>query len=193
MPLNENNEQGSIRQEIQGIIKGFSACLLNLKEEKVFLPYISSMSESLINGWGNPNRPLFLSQGNENTDIFILDSEESLFSGDAGELLIKILKAMNLTRDHVFICNCLDMDKVHEKIEMIAPKVIITLGQKACRLLMNTDKTIEQLRGRFYDLKSSKIMPTFHPSILVSDSRYKRPVWEDMQMVMSYAGLDNGS
>ncbi len=100
---------------------------------------------------------------------------------------------MNLSSDSVFICNTGDFRSVYKKIKVVSPKVIITLGTKAAQSLLNIRQPLELLRGKFYEYHGIKVLPTFHPSLLLEQSQFKRQVWEDMKLVMELAGLKNGS
>ena len=142
-------------------------------------------------GGGLGGEDLFFSQGPENAGIYILDSIGRFFKGKSGELLIKIMGAMNLSIDQVFICNVDDIPAVCKQIDNNIPKVIITLGSKAGKILLNTDQPLESFRGKFFKFHGIRVMPTFHPSLLVKDPKYKRQVWEDMKQVMTYAGLNH--
>ncbi len=123
------------------------------------------------------------------------------FVGKAGQLLTKIIEAMGLTRNDVFICNVLkcrppgNRNPLPEEImncepylikqlEIIKPKVICALGNFAAQVLLRTDKSISELRGRFFDYHGMKVLPTFHPAYLLRNPVEKRKVWEDMKLVM---------
>ena len=135
----------------------------------------------------------FFFEGPENATIFIIDSDTGFFKGKSGELLTKILKAMNLSPDSVFICNADDLGLVHEKIKTICPEIIITLGTKAGQSLLQIKSPLEQFRGKFHEYNGIKVMPTFHPSLLLKHPEYKRQVWEDMKRVMENMGSKDES
>lgn len=186
------NDADSIKTEFASVIKDFSQYLsFQHRTGNTFLN-LSEKSSNLIENWGQ-NRDTsgpFLYQGPENAALFIIDSESAFFKGESGELLVKILKAMKLSADSVFICNIVnDLKRVHAKIETISPKVIITLGTKAGQSFLDTSKDIETFQGRFHDYKGIKVMPTFHPSLLLQKPQFKRQVWDDMKKVMQYAGI----
>ncbi len=122
------------------------------------------------------------------------------FVGPAGELLTRILKAIGLARDEVYICNIVKcrppqnrdprppemaacVPFVQRQIELVKPEVIVALGKVATQALLNTTKPLGSLRGRFHDYHGTPIMPTYHPAALLRDAKLKRPVWEDMQQV----------
>ena len=128
------------------------------------------------------------------------------FVGKAGGLLTKIIEAMGLTRNDVFICNVLkcrppgNRNPLPEEImncrpyltrqlEIIKPKVVCALGTFAAQVLLRTDRSISELRGKFYDCHGIKVLPTFHPAYLLRNPREKAKVWEDMKLVMRELGI----
>lgn len=192
-------QSDTIRSEFLKTIQDFKGHLLSIKKENLFFHGISKASEHLINEWGYDSpyissgdslgEDLFFSQGSETSAIYILDSTGRFFKGKSGELLVKIMGAMNLSIDQVFICTVDDIRAVCKRIDNNPVKVIITLGSKAGKLLLNTDQSLESFRGEFFKYHGIQTMPTFHPSLLIKAPKYKRQVWEDMKQVMTYAGL----
>lgn len=123
------------------------------------------------------------------------------FVGAAGQLLTKIIAAMNLTREAVYICNVVkcrppgnrnpEMDEIRQclpflkrQLTAIRPRVICALGSVAARTLLETQSPISHLRGRFHDFNGIPVMPTFHPAYLLRNPEQKRAVWEDIQQIM---------
>ena len=134
------------------------------------------------------------------------------FVGRAGELLTKIITAMGLSRDKVYICNVikcrppgnrdpqpLEIEKcrpfLERQLEILGPRVICALGSFAARTLLGTEERISLLRGRVWDYKGTPLIPTYHPSYLLRNPQAKRDVWADIQKVMEILGLtpDGGS
>jgi len=122
------------------------------------------------------------------------------FVGRAGQLLTKIIEAINLRREDVYIANVIkcrppgnrnpEADEVAtcepfltRQIEIIRPKVIVALGTFAAHLLLQTDAPISRLRGRVHDYHGASLIPTFHPAYLLRSPDRKRDVWEDMKKV----------
>lgn len=121
------------------------------------------------------------------------------FVGRAGQLLTKIIEAIGLTRDDVYIANVIkcrppqnrnpDPDEVEtcepflfQQIDVIKPKVIVALGTFAARALLRTLDPISRLRGRTYQYRGATLIPTFHPAYLLRNPSSKREVWEDMKL-----------
>ncbi|WP_299981526.1 uracil-DNA glycosylase [Desulfobacula sp.] len=195
MGADVQNDPDSIKTEFIRVIKDFSQYLSGQKEAGNTFLDISEESEALINNWGSISRAqdTFSFEGPETADVFIIDSEAGFFKGEGGALLIKIIGAMKLTSDSVFICNAGDARSVYKKIKTISPKVIITLGTRAGQSLLNIKQPLEKFRGKFHEYHGIKVMPTFHPSLLLKQPEYKRQVWEDMKLVMKLSGLKDGS
>ena len=123
------------------------------------------------------------------------------FVGRAGQLLTKIIEAIDLKRSDVYIANVLkcrppenrnpEPDEVatcepflNRQIDLIQPRVIVALGTFAAKALLKTDAPISRLRGRVHDFRGgSKLIATFHPAFLLRSPDRKRDVWEDMKKV----------
>jgi DNA polymerase len=125
------------------------------------------------------------------------------FVGKAGALLTRIIEAIGLKREDVYIANCLKCrppqnrnplpseviacrEFLLKQIEIIRPKVICCLGKFAAQTLLMTDEPISRLRGKFYELGDTKVMPTFHPAYLLRNPNDKRLVWEDMKRIRDH-------
>ncbi len=133
------------------------------------------------------------------------DSEKP-FMGPVGDLLVKILAAIGLKREEVYLTNVVkfisagdeltpEILKFHtpflvREILAIKPKIIISLGNTPTKALLNTKKSITQMRGEFYDFNRIKLMPTFNPAYLLRDPTKKREVWEDMKKVRDFLNID---
>jgi DNA polymerase len=199
MDAGVQNESLLVKNQFIHVLKDFSQYLLQQKQTGNIFFKISKESETKVNNWGrnwdlrDGAQENFFFQGPENAKVFILDSSTGFFKDKSGELLIKILAAMKLTTDSVFICNAGDPESVNAKIKIISPKVIITLGEKAGQSLLKIQRPLEKFQGRFREYNGIKVMPTFHPSLLLKKPEFKRQVWEDMQQVMEYAGTRHGS
>jgi uracil-DNA glycosylase len=123
------------------------------------------------------------------------------FVGRAGKLLTRIIEAMSLKREDVYIANILKdrppgnrnpqtneieacLPYLREQIEIIQPKIICALGSFAAACLLQTDRSISQLRGTFYSYQKTKLMPTYHPAYLLRNPQAKKLVWEDMKKII---------
>jgi len=152
----------------------------------------------IVFGEGSPNaQVVFVGEG----PGFDEDKCGQPFVGAAGQLLSKIIAAMRLTRETVYIGNivkcrppnnrnpepgeiqqCLPFLK--RQLAAINPRVICALGSVAARALLETETPISRLRGRFYEFLGIPVMPTFHPAYLLRNPEKKKEVWEDVQQIM---------
>jgi uracil-DNA glycosylase family 4 len=131
------------------------------------------------------------------------DASGRPFVGRAGQLLNKIIEAIGMKREDVFIGNVnrcrppQNRTPTHEEaatckpfllreIALLRPDVIVVLGNTAMKNLLDTKEGITKLRGNFMDYKGIKVMPTFHPAYLLRDPSKKRETWEDMKKVREY-------
>ena len=128
------------------------------------------------------------------------DEQGLAFVGRAGQLLTKIIEAIDLTRDDVFIANVLkcrppknrnpEPDEIEacqpfleRQIQLIRPLVLVGLGKFAGQWLLKTAEPISRIRGRVGDYDGIHVMPTYHPAYLLRNPSAKKDVWEDMKIV----------
>ncbi|MDA8138731.1 MAG: uracil-DNA glycosylase [Desulfobacteraceae bacterium] len=154
----------------------------------------------IVFGEGNPKAQIiFIGHGPGVEE----DHSGRPFVDGAGQLLDRIIEAMKLRRDQVYLCNivkCCPKSELSPQAEeikacrgfltrqivAIQPKVICTLGTCATQTLLDTTEPLAELHGRFHDQDGIKIMPTFHPADLLRQPELKRAVWEDMKKVMAF-------
>ena len=149
----------------------------------------------VVFGVGNPDADLMFVGEAPGADE---DIQGIPFVGRAGQLLTKMIEAINLTRDQVYIANVIkcrppgnrnpEPDEIaqcepflFQQIEAIRPKVIVALGSFAAKTLLKSDESISRLRGRVYDFRGASLIPTFHPSFLLRSPDRKRDAWEDLK------------
>src|SRR5689334_10564876 len=152
--------------------------------------------KQIVFGVGNPEADLMFVGEAPGADE---DIQGFPFVGRAGQLLTKIIEAIDLKREDVYIANVIkcrppgnrnpEQDEVEtcepflfQQIDIIKPKVIVALGTFAARALLRTLDPISRLRGRTYDYRGAKLIPTFHPAYLLRNPSSKRDVWEDMKL-----------
>jgi DNA polymerase len=128
------------------------------------------------------------------------DVQGEPFVGRAGQLLTKIIEAIDLRREDVYIANVIkcrppnnrnpEPDEVGQcepflfrQIDTIRPKVIVALGKFAAQSLLRTAAPITRIRGREYAYRDAILIPTYHPAYLLRTPSAKREVWEDMKRV----------
>jgi uracil-DNA glycosylase len=151
----------------------------------------------IVFGVGNPAADLMFVGEAPGADE---DVQGFPFVGRAGQLLTKIIEAIGLRRDDVYIANVIkcrppgnrnpEQDEVDtcepflfRQIDVIQPKVIVALGTFAARALLRTLDPISRLRGRVFAYRGARLVPTFHPAYLLRNPGSKREVWEDMKLV----------
>jgi uracil-DNA glycosylase len=150
---------------------------------------------NFVFGVGNPKAGLVLVGEAPGADE---DAQGEPFVGRAGQLLNKILEAINFRREEVYICNILKCrppnnrepqpDEVAlcepylwKQIDLIKPKVILCLGRVAAQVLLKTNDALGVMRERLYDYRGAKVVVTYHPAALLRNPHWKRPAWEDVQ------------
>ena len=156
----------------------------------------------IVFGVGNPQADLMFVGEAPGADE---DVQGEPFVGRAGQLLTKIIEAIGLKREDVYIANVIkcrppqnrnpEQDEVDtcepflfQQIDVIKPKVVVALGTFAARALLRTLDPISRLRGRVFEYRGAKLIPTFHPAYLLRNPSSKREVWEDMKLVRSLLG-----
>ncbi len=152
---------------------------------------------NLVFGVGNPQADLMLigeAPGEQE------DREGEPFVGAAGQLLNKILAAINFERDQVYIANILkhrppgnrnpkpeecvrSLPYLNRQIELIQPKVILCLGKISGSVLLNSSDSLRNMRGGFHKYMGADLTVTYHPAALLRNAKWKRPTWEDVQKV----------
>ncbi len=157
----------------------------------------------IVFGDGNPHAELALvgeGPGEEE------DRQGLPFVGRAGKLLTQMIEAMGLERKQVYICNVVKCrppsNRTPEKDEMstcgpflerqlmvIRPKLIVCLGSVAAQALLGTGEPMGRIRGKWFDWRGMKLLPTYHPAYLLRNPNAKGIVWEDLQKVMAELGL----
>jgi DNA polymerase len=161
---------------------------------------LSKSRTNIVFGQGNPKaRLMFVGEAPGRDE----DEQGLAFVGRAGQLLTKIIEAIGMKREDVFICNVLrcrppnnrnpEPDEVascmpflDETIRLVEPRVIVTLGTFAAQAVLGTDESIGRLRGRWRTAKGTRVMPTFHPAFLLRSPERKKDVWEDMKLVRDF-------
>ncbi len=171
-------------EHVANLVSGCTACALH------------KTARHAVPGEGNPQAE-FLCVGeapgaNE-------DEQGRPFVGEAGQLLTKILGAIQLTRDDVYICNVLkhrppgNRDPLPDEvlacqpyllrqIELVRPKVILALGRFAAQTLLQTNTAIGALRGKLHRYHGVPLIVTYHPAALLRNESWKRPTWEDVKL-----------
>ena len=155
--------------------------------------------KNIVFGVGSPRAPvLFIGEAPGREE----DRSGEPFVGAAGQLLTRMIKAMGLSREEVYICNVIKCRPPHNRdpapdeigacepflrlqIDAIKPGIIVALGAHAARTLLRSDQGITRLRGRWTTYHGVPLMPSFHPAYLLRNPGGKRGAWSDLQQVMA--------
>ncbi len=155
--------------------------------------------KQIVFGSGNPRaRLVFVGEGPGAEE----DAQGLPFVGPAGQLLTKMVAAMGLRRDDVYICNVVkcrppgnrnpEPDEIaacepflRAQLASIGPEVVVALGKFAAQTLLREATPITRLRGQWRTYQGMKLMPTFHPAYLLRNPAEKKPCWEDLKAVMA--------
>jgi uracil-DNA glycosylase len=174
-------------------------------------PQLASSRKNVVFGVGNIDAGLLFVGEAPGADE---DAQAEPFVGKAGQLLTRIVQAMGLTRETVYIANILKcrpdtpgqtagnrkptgdematcIPYLHEQIDLIRPKVLVALGATAVEGLLGRTAGITRLRGNWHTYRGIPLMPTYHPAFLLRNQALseKRKVWEDMLQVMGKLDL----
>jgi len=183
----------SLLDELRGVATACEKCRL------------SKTRTNVVYGVGNPNADLMFIGEAPGRDE---DLKGEPFVGRAGQLLTDIIKAMKLTRDDVYIANVIkcrppenrnpepdELDEcrpfIRRQIQLIQPKVIVTLGRFALQSLTEKGYAISSARGQWMEYDGIKVMPTYHPAYLLRNPAAKKEVWADMKKVMAELHLSS--
>ena len=163
---------------------------------------LAKTRKTIVFGQGNPQAALMFVGEAPGADE---DEQGLAFVGKAGQLLTKIIEAIGMKREDVFIANVLkcrppqnrnpEPDEVlachpflEKQIAAIRPKVIVGLGKFGAQWLLKTAEPITRLRGRLGQFQGITVMPTYHPAYLLRNPASKKEVWEDMKVVRDLLG-----
>ena len=159
---------------------------------------------------GDTRNSFVFGSGNPNADILIIgeapgadeDAQGLPFVGAAGKLLTKILEAINLSRDEVYIANIIkcrppenrrpEKDEIaqcepylQKQIEIIKPAFILALGLTAVNTLFKKNHQMQDIRGKVMNYHGVSLLATYHPAALLRNPNWKKPAWEDVQLLRS--------
>jgi DNA polymerase len=188
----------------------------NLKKEVNYCKkcHLGKNRLNAVFGSGSPNADLMFIGEAPGYDE---DHKGEPFIGRAGVLLTKIIKAMNMARERVYITNLVkchpmidpsnpeqranDRPPTYEEMKIcrnyldiqlaiVKPKIIVTLGASSTKELLNSEESISKIRGIIKEYKGIKLIPTYHPAAILRNSNLKKFVWEDMKKVVYYLNTD---
>lgn len=159
--------------------------------------------KNIVFGEGNPKAKLvFVGEGPGEEE----DKQGRPFVGRAGQLLTKVIDAMGVKRSDVYICNVVkcrppgnrspEPDETEicgqflfKQIRAIDPDIVVCLGNAAAQSVLKTKDKLGNLRGKFHSYGRAKLMVTYHPAALLRNPGFKKPMWDDMQLVIKELGI----
>ncbi len=155
-----------------------------------------------------PNTNLVFGVGNPDADLMIVgeapgeheDKQGEPFVGAAGQLLDKIMAAINFERKDIYIANILkhrppnnrdpkpverhrSLPYLLRQIELVDPKLILCVGRVSATTLLDKDQSLGSMRQKFHPFHGRELMVTYHPAALLRNPQWKRPTWEDVQLL----------
>ena len=159
--------------------------------------------KNIVFGVGNPDADLVIVGEAPGRDE---DIQAEPFVGRSGQLLNRMLEAIGLSREDIYICNVIKCRPPENRnptpnevetcepflirqLKSLRPKVILAMGKFAAQTLLQTEERISRIRGNFHEYHGIPVMPTFHPAYLLRNQSQKRVVWEDLQKVHQALGL----
>ena len=158
---------------------------------------LSEGRRTVVFGSGNPDAGLMFVGEAPGADE---DREGLPFVGSAGGLLTRMIEAIGFQREDVYIANIIkcrppgNRDPLPEEIEtcrpylerqieFVRPAAICTLGRFAAQTLLESDESMGSLRGRLFSYRGIHLVPTYHPAALLRNQQWKRPAWQDLQLL----------
>ena len=154
---------------------------------------------NVVPGEGNAHaRLMFIGEGPGREE----DAQGRPFVGRSGELLTRMIAAIGLKREDVYICNIVKcrppqnrnpepdeaaacMNYLRAQFALIRPQVVVLLGKVACRYVLKEEISVMREHGKWYERKGTWFMPTYHPSALLRDPSKKREAWDDFQKIQA--------
>ncbi len=181
--VEEGWEKASSLEELNSMINNCLKCPLHKNRN------------NFVFGKGNPNAKVMIVGEGPGAEE---DKQGEPFVGRAGKLLTDILKAINFSREDVFIANIVkcrppgnrtplpaEMDEcmpfLKKQISLIKPKLILGLGLTAAQGILKKKDSLTNLRGKVFEFETARVMVTYHPAALLRNPNWKRGCWEDVQ------------
>ncbi|MCE7935839.1 MAG: uracil-DNA glycosylase [Chlorobi bacterium CHB2] len=190
----------------------FAEQLAAVNEEWVHAPSLDLMKQMICGcqkcPLGKTRNKLVFGTGNPHADVVVIgeapgadeDASGEPFVGAAGQLLTKILAAINFSRDDVYIANIIKsrppgnrtperveveqcIPYLYKQLDLIKPKFILAVGLTAALSLLNRKATMKELRGSVHDYFGITMVVTYHPAALLRNPQWKRSTWEDVQLL----------
>lgn len=158
---------------------------------------LCDMRTNVVPGEGNPHaRLMFIGEGPGREE----DVQGRPFVGRSGELLTRMIAAIGMQREEVYICNVVKcrppqnrnpepdeaaacLAYLRAQFALVRPDVVVLLGKIACRYVLQQEISVMRDHGQWFERKGTWFIPTYHPSALLRDTAKKRDAWEDFQRI----------
>jgi uracil-DNA glycosylase len=182
--LADESAAWSTLEEVARVVAGCTRC------------FLSQNRKNPVPGEGNPHaRLMFVGEGPGQTE----DETGRPFVGRAGELLTRMIEAIGLKREDVYIANVVKnrppqnrkplpdeiiacMPYLERQIELIGPRVLVALGATAAEALLSARQSLTNLRGRVHSFRGIPLVVTYHPAALLRNPNWKKPTWDDVRI-----------
>ena len=193
------------------IINSTGSILNNKNDSNQFDYYISSIKDTAIYLLTELNNKFILANKNLNSKIIFIgeglnktdDIQGLPFIGESGKLFDRMLKAIHLTRDNIYILNILEKktfknmnflsDEIKNcnkylvnELKIIKPRLIVALGELAAMTLLQTKENFNNLRKKDYKYGNIDFLVTYHPAELLINSKLKKNAWQDFKKIRNY-------
>lgn len=198
-----------------GRISPVTQSLFAVQEEWMNAETLDSLNEQICTCMkcplGKTRTKFVFGVGNPDADVMLIgeapgadeDRQGEPFVGRAGQLLNKILEAVGLQREEVYICNILkcrppgnrdpqppEVEQcepyLHKQIELVKPKIILALGRIAAQTLLRTGDPLGSLRSQIHDYLGVPMIIVYHPAALLRNPNFKKTMWEDIKAFKNY-------
>ena len=178
--------------------------------QKFLFEYFNSIKNCFDCSLGHTRKKFVFGEGNPNADIVFIgeapgEKEDILgrpFVGKSGQLLDKILLAINLKREDVYILNIIkcrppnnrnplpeEIEKCEKyltkQLEIIKPKLIVSLGRVSSVSILKNNESLSNLRNKIHKYKNIDLIVTYHPAALLRNPNLKKNAWEDFKLIKS--------
>ena len=205
-PVQSDNQPSDMPTENPDTLEVREEKLAKLAQQVAACTKCQELAETrtqTVFGVGNPEaRVMFIGEAPGADE----DQQGEPFVGRAGKLLTKIIEACGWQRSEIYICNILRCrppgnrnpsneeaancrEYLDGQIEIVGPDYIVCWGSVAAKNLLDVETPIGKMRGTFFEYGRAKVLCTYHPSYLLRNPAAKKPVWEDMKILLNEMGI----
>ncbi len=178
-----SSAQTPLQAQVSGLMADIAQFLSDQKHLGNDDMVLSSQSWDCIRSWTNPGvtPPGFRCQGAAFSPVVVMDSLGTFYQGEPGRLLVKILAAIHLSPEKVYICTPVSAQILKQKIHPDQVRIILALGEKAAQTVTESKAPLSLLHGKPVRFCGIRAIPVYHPEQLLREPVLKRPVWEALK------------